>query len=81
MKSMIDDKIAVILAVTFLVSLVVIVGAFCHPLQKGIFDIVKQGLTGLFALATGFATGYGYALNAANKKSEKEEKKEDGNRV
>ena len=72
-KNMIDDKIAVILAVTFLVALVVIIGAFCHPLQKGIFDVVKQGLTGLFALATGFATGYSYA------KSKKPEEKENGN--
>ena len=67
MKGIIDDKIAVIMSVTFLVALVVIIGAYHPSLQKGIFDVVKQGLTGLFALAAGFATGYGYAKNKGRK--------------
>ena len=70
-----NDKLAVIFAVVVIVVAVLFVGAFSSNLNQNVFGIVKQSLTGLFALAAGI----GYRQHIERKRQEEnnnENKKE-----
>ena len=57
LKLLENDKHAVIIAVVVIVIALLITGCFNSNLNPNVFSIVKQSLTGLFALAAGI--GYG----------------------